>query len=379
MKTKNITFRGLYTFPRMDRRLIWIGLGLFTWVVNYLFQLNPAFTEIVYSRGIFLLLRWVWDYTLGWLPFPLLYLAVPLILAFFFRKGIKAIQNYQQVRWRYRIGSFLFSLLAFLGAVFFLFQFMWGFNYYRVPVAEQMGLTLSAPDSNKVYTEAALAQQMILEVYAKISHKDDQPLLAKHLPENLEAELRANLTQVLAEWEYPTPGRVRSRIVFPKGLLMRLGASGIYIPFVGEGHIDAALPPVSQPFTLAHEMAHGYGIGNEGSANFWAYLTTEQSSHPAIQYSGRLAYWRYAMRQLRLLDTQAFQQHLEALPKGIQADMAAVREAYRQYPDFFPEFNERAYNSYLQSQGVKEGILSYQQLVALVQAWRVKAAKHKDA
>ena len=55
----------------LDKRFTWIGLGLFTMFITFLLGLNPTFTEVVYSRGLFALIRWVWDYTLGWIPFQM--------------------------------------------------------------------------------------------------------------------------------------------------------------------------------------------------------------------------------------------------------------------------------------------------------------------
>ncbi len=362
----------LMGFPKLDRRWLWIGAGLITLIINYLFKLNPNFTEIVYSRGIFVLIRNVWDYTLGWLPFPILYLILPILIVWVSRKLIITLRNYQQVRWRYRLGSMLISLLALISGIFTLFQFLWGFNYHRVPVEVQLGLTLRSPDSAAIYSEAQLATGWVIESRAQIPNIDSDPLSPTHLPDNLELHMRSQLVKALRDWKYPTPGRVRGRRLHPEGLLMRLGATGIYIPFVGEGHIDSALPPVVRPFTLAHELSHGLGIGDEGSANFWAFLATEQSTDPAIKYSGRLAYWRYTMRQLRLLDRGAFERIYDNLPEGIIADLNEIRNVYSKYPDFFPEMNRRVYDSYLKSQGVEKGILSYNELVARVRAWRMK-------
>jgi len=227
MNTKNTVSNNFSGLPRLDKRWIWIGLGVLTLFVNYLFKLNPAFTEIIYSRGIFVIIRTVWDYTLGWLPFPLLYLWLPAVVLWGSHKLVITIRNYKMVKWRYRLGSLLISILALSGGIFFLFQFLWGFNYHRVSVAEQMGLLLSQPDSAMVYAEAELASRMLIEARTKIPNAQGQALREEHLPPDLEAFMRDNLKTTLKSWNYPTPGRVRGRRVFPKGLLMRLGPSQV--------------------------------------------------------------------------------------------------------------------------------------------------------
>ncbi|MCB0582976.1 MAG: DUF3810 family protein, partial [Phaeodactylibacter sp.] len=67
---------------------------------------------------------------------------------------------------------------------------------------------------------------------------------------------------------------------------------GLYFPFTGEGHIDAGLHPLQKPYVMAHELAHGYGFGDEGTCNFLGYLACIGSDDPVIAYIGHLNYWR---------------------------------------------------------------------------------------
>src|SRR5690606_21319492 len=66
-------------------------------------------------------------------------------------------------------------------------------------------------------------------------------------------------------------GFPRTKEFFPAGLLRKLGIMGIYFPFTGESYIDPSLHLLEKPFTIAHEMAHSFGITNEGEANFAAW------------------------------------------------------------------------------------------------------------
>ena len=361
-------------FPSVDRRAIWIGLGLFTLLLGYLFRLNPNFTEVVYSRGFFPVFRWIWDYTFGLIPFPLLYLLIPTLLYVLIRKSRKAYVNYQKVAWRYRLGSALFSLFAFISAVLFFFQLIWGFNYYRVPVEKQLKLPPITPDSTTLHQEVLRIGQEAQNVRAQIPGATTEALDTQHVPDKLEATVRGLLQHKLKQLQYPTPGRVRGRILKPRGSLMRMGATGIYIPFVGEGHIDGGLAPVSHPFTLTHELVHGYGIGNEGSCNFFAYLALHEAEDPFIRYGALLAYWRYLARELYRYDPELLAPLRENLDPGMRNDLRSIQEAYKKYPTFFPNTNRKVYNAYLKSQGVSEGIRSYSRLVELIFAWKEKEA-----
>jgi hypothetical protein len=190
----------------------------------------------------------------------------------------------------------------------------------------------------------------------------------------MEEIMRENLVEALKEYDYPTPGKVRGWKLFPKGLLMRLGATGIYIPYVGQGHIDPGLHPLAQPPTMAHELAHGYGFGDEGTCNFWGYLACEKSNDPTIRYAGLLEYWREVAGLYNQRNPEAYQSFRETLPKGMIADVRAIREAMDRYPSFFPQFNRAFYDAFLKSQGVEEGVGSYSRVVSLVIALRAQRA-----
>ena len=89
------------------------------------------------------------------------------------------------------------------------------------------------------------------------------------LPTDLEDKIRSLLIGNLEKFGYPAPAKVRGRRLFPKGLLLRISTAGVYIPFTGEGHIDAGLHHLQLPFVMAHEMSHATASGEKGTVIFW--------------------------------------------------------------------------------------------------------------
>lgn len=346
-----------------------MGLGVLTLLLRWLFSVNPQFVEIVYSRSLFVLFRWIWDYSLGLLPFPLLYPAVLLvgwgIWVYRKKRGKRPKRTLLQ-----RVGATILDLSAFAGMCLFFFYFLWGFNYLRVPVEVQMDLDVEAwPDRKQLLEEAEISTRELLEVYALVAGDSLSGSRTERV-KDLEKQIRNAEAEVLKQLDYPASGRVRCRRIFPAGTLLQLGATGIYIPFIGEGQIDAALPPVSEPFTYAHEMAHANGFGDEGTANFIAWLTCEQAADPQIRYAGRLDYWFDVMGQLRQEDQAAYDRYRAMLPEGIEADIQSIRAVYQRYPGFFPTLSRKLYDTFLKGQGIEEGIRSYSRVVNLVIAWR---------
>lgn len=357
-----------------DRRPFWFLAAGITLLVNLLFALNPQFTEIIYSRGIFQVLRVVYDYTLGLLPIPSVYVAI------MGGVGLFAYRRYQRRGQRHtlrqKLGGALINILALLAAIYTLFYWSWGFNYQRVPVERQLSLPLIPTDSALLEQEFQRATTALFTAHQALG-SPQEALTEANLPDDFERHMREALESQLKQHTFPVVGRVRGRKLFPQGTLMQVGGgtSGVYIPWVGEGHIEAALPPVSQPFTMAHELAHGYGFGDEGTCNFWGYLACMASDHPAVRYGGHFSYWRYVASQYRRLNPEAYQQVRGSLPAGINQDLQAIRELYRRYPGFFPDLTEALYNQYLTSNGVKGGIKSYSRVVELVMRYRVMEQK----
>ncbi|MDX2245389.1 MAG: DUF3810 domain-containing protein [Bacteroidia bacterium] len=360
-------------FPPIDRRFVWIGLGVITLLLRPLFRVNPQFTEVVYSRGIYALLRIVWDYTLGWSPFALLYLAVPALLTWIVFSVVK---NFRKLRGRsfaHQAAGVLLSLSAFAGGFLFFFYVLWGFNYYRAPVDKRLGLKAKKISEEMIRAEFAQATEDLLA--ARRDFLPPETPAPVELPlRDLEKKLRAELVSTLKEQGYAVPGRVRARALQPRGLLMQLGATGIYIPFVFEGHVDAAMPAITFPSTMTHEMAHGYGFGDEGTCNFWAWLACYQSEDPAIRYGGMLGYWREVGVMYRMLDNEDYLAQRAELPAGLIADLENINEVLKKYPGFFPRFSDEVYDSYLKNQGIEEGMGSYGQVVRWVAAWRVRTS-----
>lgn len=344
-----------------------IVLGILTWGILMIFRLNPMFAEVVYSQGVFALLRTVWDYTVGWLPFPWLYLMVPLLI-FLLIRAIRS-RKKQTLVWHVRLRRIFLGILGTFGFVMFLFYFSWGFNYQRVSIEDHLEMQTDSLTLDGLRQEYRLATESLLIADLELGERSSA-IAESDLPEDLESYLRTTEQQWLRDRDVPAPGRPRGRRLFPKGLLMQLGASGIYIPFVAEGHIDASLPPAMRPSTMAHELGHAFGYGDEGTCNFLGWATCVYSDNPVVRYSGALAYWRETANRLGMIERDSVLADIERLPAGIRADLAEIKAVREAYPGFFPQVSTAIYDEYLQAQGIEEGMLNYARVIHLVAAWR---------
>ncbi len=349
----------------------WFIFLLFTLALRVLFQAYPYLTEHFYSRGFFQVVRNILDYLLGWMPFPLVYL----LFAFLLWKLGKGIRHLIWDKTRSLLPRLLQSgrhLLSFCCATVALFYWLWGYNYNRVPIEEQLALppvSLTTEDiKTTLEAQTALVLHLRLQIQADSSQAMDQTFPA----EQLEPAVRQDVQALLQSLQFPTPGHVRGRQPFWPGFLLRFGAAGIYNPFTGECNIDRGMHDLTKPYNLAHEFCHGYGFGDEGTCNFLAYLALSQSNQPFLRYSAELDYWRELAGTYKRLEPEVYASFRAGLPSGFRADLDHIYQKIDQYPEFFAAFRYTLYDNYLKAQGIPEGMDNYGKVIQLVAAWRQK-------
>jgi hypothetical protein len=348
---------------------LWIGLGLGAWALRMLLSAKPEWIEQYYSRGLFLAIRTIIDYTLAWLPFPLLYLFVPALLVWIIYRLLIWWRAAHASAW-HKAGSLLLQTGALLGGGLFFFLFLWGYNYSRVPLEDQLGLEMKPLSVSELREELFEEGNYVKQLRRKIPGLRTESIAEADLPADLESRMRQLLEDWLEEHGFPTQGKVRGKAIYPKGIFLRFSSAGLYFPWTGEGQYDAGLHPLQKISVLAHELGHGYGFGDEGSCNFLSYVACTASDDPLIAYAGHLDHWRTLAIQFRRYAPEEYQAYRESLPLAVQSDLDAVNETLLRYPDIMPEFRYYAYDAYLKAQGIEEGMKNYSRVVMLVRAWR---------
>ncbi len=347
------------------KKTFWICLGTLTVLLSAV--MPPDFVEQYYSRGLFLYIRKIYAAITNWSPAAFVYLLF-FVLLYFFIKWCIRFKN-EKGSLGIKLIHFSSGLLAFFGAVIFFFQLLWGFNYGRVPLETQLKLEVQPLDVNDLKEELDLAIEN-MEVYRQqLDGVGGQSVPRSYMPENIEDTMRVLLAGNLKKFGYPIPAKVRGRLLYPKGILLRISTAGVYIPFTGEGHIDPGLHHLQLPFVMAHEMSHAYGIGGEGDCNFLAFLSCIGSKNPYLKYVGYLYYFRYVAPDFRAYRPEEYKEIWASLPEGIKNDLKAIREEMNKYPDILPAVRDAAYNTYLKAQGIDDGIKNYDRVTMLVHAW----------
>ena len=257
------------------------------------------------------------------------------------------------------------EILLYLFCAFYL---TWAINYNTSPVEKKSNLKIINPSDDELKQRFAEVSSRLNRLSANIGERPELDF------KTLEKTIRPELESVLEEFSYPTLGRVRVRKIF-SGSILRIRTSGIYIPHAFEGHVDGGLYRMQWPFTIAHEMAHGYGITHESDCNFFAYLVCQQIDDPIFQFSANLAYWRYLAYQVQSLDKVYYEEIRDGLDALVINDLKEIRAHIDRYPDLMPKYRNIIYDNYLKSHGVAAGIKSYDRMILLIEAWNKKNEK----
>ncbi|RAI87039.1 DUF3810 domain-containing protein [Algoriphagus yeomjeoni] len=344
----------------------WAILGVIALGIRYLAAQNPEATDDIYSRIFFPGIRNVIDMTLGRMPFPSVYL---FILSVMLIIGIYIFKLRKKVGWRNRVLYSSRALTNGLGALIFFFLFLWGFNYQRTPIVEQLGLSPRAMNLEELQNEVLITQRLAQQYRNSITQDTAAIESILAYPE-LEKLVRANIADNLDMLGLNFTGRPRTKLFPPPGFMRKMGILGIYFPFTGESYIDPTLHALEQPFTVAHEMAHSYGVTDEGEANFIAWVICTNSEDQLLRYSGQLRLLMYQIRDYYRMAPEDYREWLKNLDPGIKNDMMSIKRNSDSIQAFSLEISRKTNDVFLKTQGVKAGINSYQQLPKLAFAWR---------
>ncbi|GAA5222262.1 DUF3810 domain-containing protein [Membranihabitans marinus] len=255
------------------------------------------------------------------------------------------------------------DLLTFMASGIALFYWFWGFNYSKP--------SLSASYFEYKYTDIDTTE--FKKIWARqgqkvnyLRGKSTEPDSSKNWTAIYSHHLQKSIKTVLPIFNIDSSLNPICKELSPQGSLLRLNTAGFYFPYGSESYIDPGLHISQKPFVIAHELAHGYGVTDEGDANFLGYLTCLKSGDRFVQYSAELGLWLYMARDARGLDKNYQTKMWKNLSQKVQDDLAARQMLDQTYPAIMPTVRDFIYGSYLSLNQVEGGLESYSRLVKMV-------------
>jgi hypothetical protein len=247
--------------------------------------------------------------------------------------------------------------LVLLSGFYVWFLLAWGFNYARPPIDVRLALGDRRITTDEVRRLALQAVALANENHAA-AHAAGFPA---------DRSVPAALVEALHEVD-GLLGRPRPTVAGrPKPSLFAwffraAGVDGMLAPFALETLLNPALTPPERPFVLAHEWAHLAGHADEAEASFVAWLVTMRADVPSL-YSG----WLYVTSEsLRQLPAGERDEVIASLAPGPRADLEAITARAATVIAPVHRTSWRAYDRYLRTQGVDDGVRSYSRGLELI-------------
>lgn len=269
------------------------------------------------------------------------------------------------------------SLLAYISVLYVLFLFLWGLNYNRLSFDKISQLHIeksSAEELFKLCKSLSLrANKLRTEVYENekgiMTLQDKYQGVFKRAEKGY-VEASKLYKELGGSYGMPKP-------IYLSKWLSYTGITGIYIPYTGEANVNTNITDFMLPATAAHEMAHQRGFAREDEANYIAYLTCSMSPDKDFQYSGVMLALIYSGNALSDADPAAYKELLKTYSEGVKRDLDYDYEFWQQYKGKTEEISNKINNTYLKSNGQKDGVQSYGRMVDLLLAEQRKLNEAK--
>ena len=331
---------------------------LVKWLGSY-----PELIEQYYSQGIYPVVSGFFRTIFGWLPFSMGDIVYCLL-------GLLAIR-YLWLKHSYILKNpftFLRNSVVVLAVAYFTFHLLWGFNYYRQPIAEMLALTENKSKTSLI----AFTETLILATNARQLHLSGDSTSSIQIPysrkEIFDKTLEGyrNLKVEYPELDYVRPSLKTSLFSTP---LTYMGYGGYLNPFTNEAQVNGKIPLIRYPVVAGHEIGHQLGYSAENETNFIGYLVTLKSKDPYFQYSALSYALSYCLSDIKRKDEAGFKTLYAKVNPGVKASYKEIAEFWAAYENPLEPYFKSAFSTFLKANNQKKGIASYNLVVSLLVAY----------
>ncbi|WP_373059095.1 DUF3810 domain-containing protein [Zunongwangia sp. H14] len=320
----------------------------------------PHFVETWYSKMLYPEISRIMRMSLGILPFS--------IGDFLYAFLVISVIRWLVIRIRERFKNpktWILEAFATLSVIYACFNIFWGYNYYRLPLHQSLGIDNEYTTEELVkLTESLISRSNSIhsELAENDSVKIDMPYDKNELFE-ITVKGYTNISKQFPELTYRGECLKRSLYSIP---LTYMGFNGYLNPLTNEAQVNTIIVPYKIPTTASHEIGHQLGFAKENEANFIACLATMNHPDPYFRYSGFTFALSYCLNELYNRDSMRAEKIMESIHPGILANYREVQEFWMAHQNPFEPMFQMLYNHYLIANNQAEGMKSYSYVVALL-------------
>ena len=373
----------MYRFRPGSSKLIFPSIWILLFAACLLAPFYPELFSSYYTQGLFRYGTSGLRFLFGGIPFAfgeLVYLIIIILLIINVLIHINSLKSFNYITQK---GWFILTKLSwFIVKLYVVFQLIWGLNYLQPDPTKDFHLTVQTPKNAQI----ALSEMNALtyELIEELNQTKQTLILNKGLEPNFELVV-SNVQQA-----YQTLANLHPRFILKNQSVKKaifpslgdyIGYLAFYQPITGEAILRSDLPILTQPYTIAHEMAHQLGYASETEANFIAFVVASEANDPYLKYSMLLQMFSYAQdAQLLLLagnkGFDAWKTQIEKnrslLSPAVLKDRAKIKAFFAARADKQIQASSQLYDQFLKWNQQAEGLASYADVLKWVRAYRLK-------
>ena len=328
--------------------------------------------EEIFAKRVFKVVSQGIAMITGWVPFSLAEMILvlgPVLLAISMIVFIiRLIVSKRDVK--FRIWKAVLNLFCFLSVAFFIYTIGCGTNYYRVPVATYLGLSVEPSSEEELYNLCVSLANRANEAREQITSVDEKGVYTLSMSiTDLAKESRVAFNKLAEDYAifsgwYPVPKPIHfSRIMSSMEL------TGIFIPFTMEANVNIDISDYSIASTMCHELAHLRGFIREDEANYIAYLACTNADNIELVYSGLLEALILSGNALYDKNKELYYEVRNTYSDGVNADLNANSLYWKQFENTTASITASKINdTYLKANNQVDGVQSYGRMVDLLLA-----------
>lgn len=335
--------------------------------------LNSKLVELLYSDVIYKYLSLLQRSISRLFPFSLGDILYLLFIAFVLYRLIKYLRRLKrdglkkQILLSAPLGMLNFSLILYIT-----FKILWGLNYSRPSIAEQLKI------GDQKYSPAqltSLAEYLIAEINNIQTErlKLQNPAQQHYSTDELEGLAASAYQQMEASNTFFSYRQPALKKVLNTWAITKIGLEGYYNPLSAEANVNMRIPAHNLPFVACHEIAHQLGVGREDEANLVGYLVAGNSKDINFRYSALYSVLRNVLFEVRIKSPEKYEGLADSINEATKLDFKRDRDFWMKYNSDMYAYMDVALDSFLKLNNQQKGINSYQDIVI----WVYNLHKHE--
>lgn len=337
-------------------------------LIHILSSIFPSFADFMIKYPC-AAVRFILAKATMWIPFSLAEMIIILIPIIFIVLVVIGIIISSKGTTKQYIGMTA-SLLAAISFFYSTFVFTLAPGYKGSTLDQKLELSADPVTAEELYDTAIYLTDEINKIIDTIDFTPSGESVMPYDLDEMNDKLAVAYKEASKKYDFISPLNSNLKYVILSEPMSYTHITGVYTFFTGESNINVNFPDYTIPYTAAHELAHQRGTARENEANFVAFLACMESDDTYIRYSAYTNMLEYVLSALASASSELYSSMWSLFDSKTIGEFNAYSIFYKKYQQStVSNISSTINNTYLQSQGVKEGSRSYGLVVDLMVAY----------